>query len=267
LPIGKKKIPYVVTIHDLGFKKFPHMARLVERSYFETAMRFVKYAADIIIVDSNAIKNDLINFYQIKEKKIKVIPLGVDKYYEKKDSRQYYQKLENKLDIKNKQTILLNSIHSPRKNFSLIEKAWSLIRSKFPDATLLVTGIGRQLSKNTNILNLGFVSKRKLRALYQMVDLFVYPSLYEGFGLPILEAMSARCLVAASRIPAIKEFGLDDSCLFNPYNYQQAAEIIIHSLERRDTSSILDKNYYLASQYSWDKTAKMTAKLYFSLTT
>jgi len=224
LPLGTKKCPYIATVHDLGFKVLPQMGKKTDIAYLNFAFKNITKKADVIITDSFAVKKEIKKYYPIKESRLKVIPLGVDNFYFEKESQKYLQKTKEQYQLDNQKIIFTNSAHSSRKNIGLLTKMFTQNRHYFKNTFLIICGLINKdafqniisNNKEDNILLLGYVSKRKLRAFYQIADIFIYPSLYEGFGLPLLEALASNTLVLASNIPAFKEIITDNNLFFDP---------------------------------------------------
>ena len=135
-------------------------------------------------------------------------------------------KVRKKYGLTGKRIILTNSAHSPRKNTGFLVRVFGENKIFSDDFCLVVCGRGsgrNEIEENSSVIWPGHVDQREMRALYQMADLFVYPSLYEGFGLPVLEAMASKCLFLASDISCLREVVENKGLLFNPKEGKELA--------------------------------------------
>lgn len=268
LPEGHRLCPYVVTVHDLGFLIMPEFGRGMEIQYFSIMMKRTEKLADRVIVDSEVIKNELCRFYPDLREKVRVVPLGVDEYFGKRENSNYLRTVIDKYGLTEGKTVLVGSAHSPRKNVRALIAIWDEVRERVPGVRLLVCGtVGEfTLKMGEGVIDIGFISKRELRALYQSVDLFIYPSLYEGFGLPILEAMRSGCLLVASNLEVIRELGVNKNCLFNPLNHREMKEKICSYLEAKvQVDNEIQEHQRLALKYSWKEVSRKTMEIYQEL--
>ena len=270
LPIGKKTCPQIVTIHDLWFKIIPEIGRNIDRLYYNFAFNNLLKTADLVIADSEAVAQEIKKYSKLPDSKIKTILLGIDPLYFEKENPEYLNQIKKKYGLDSKKIILTNSVHSRRKNLPLLIKAFTNIQASFKDAVLVIYGAidkSRLVIKSSrSILVLGYLDQKESRALYQLSDIFIYPSLYEGFGLPILEAMASNCLVLASKIPSLEEIVTDQSLLFNPASPDQISERIEYYLKINDgeKQAVLNTFPKILENYSWEKTARKMINIFNS---
>ncbi|MCI1944940.1 glycosyltransferase family 4 protein [Clostridium luticellarii] len=264
----------VVTIHDL----IPYvLPETVGKGYLE---KFLKEMPDIInlsdgiITVSDCSKKDIIKFFPMAEDKIFVTPLAADEKYRplEKDICKY--KVKTEYNIENPFILYIGGF-SPRKNVSSLINAFSRVHKNLDrNYDLIIVGSNKDeldmlknLSLNLNIIKnikfTGFVEEKMLPILYNACDAFIYPSLYEGFGLPPLEAMSCGTPVITSDISSIPEVVENGGILINPFDIKS----LMYSMEallndeniRHDLSS---KALKQASKFSWKKTSENTIEAY-----
>ncbi|MFH1846633.1 MAG: glycosyltransferase family 1 protein [Candidatus Omnitrophota bacterium] len=274
-----KRCPTVVTIHDLAYKFLPDCYTLRNRLYLDLLMKKSINTSDKVIVISENTKKDVLLNFDIKEQKVEVLPLSVDEsFYPIADRKE-----EQLASVKSKygitqDFILTVSLISPRKNLvNLIRAFAKLKKMKASLHQLVIVGKKGWLFKKIfeevvacgyekDIIFCDFVSHEDLVKLYNAAEVFVYPSLYEGFGLPLLEAMACDCPVVASNISSIPEVCADAAILFDPHNFVEIANAIGQVLtESSLKKSLIEKGRIRAAFFSWRKTAEGTAKVYNSL--
>lgn len=257
-PLGVK---VVMTVHDIIPNLFPKWHPLKRRLYFKYFLKYrFKFVERFITVSENT-KKDLINFFNINENKIDVVCAGV--------SKNYQQNLElNKDDF-----ILGVSTLEPRKNFKRLIDAYIYLKEKYNIVEKLYI-VGKEGWFFKGILNIpqkykqniifkGYVSEEELIQLYQTAKLFVYPSFYEGFGLPVLEAMACGCPVITSNTSSLPEVGGDAALYVNPEDTDQVAEKIYQVLSDQNLQNDMSqKGVKQAGKFSWEKCAQETIRVY-----
>lgn len=264
----------IVTIHDL----IPYvMPETVGKGYLTKFLRElpkVMELSDGIITVSEWSKKDILKFFPIDENKVFVTPLAADKKYTQLDKEKCRFELKNKYNI-SKPFILYIGGFSPRKNVKALLIAFSQVFSKLNhEYELVIVGANRDdgscLSKMSNSLDVasniiftGYVPESDLPILYNGCDVFAYPSLYEGFGLPPLEAMSCGTPVITSNISSIPEVVGDGGILIDPFNtasLMEALEMVINDDSMRN--DLIKKALLRIEQFSWKKTAEKTIDIY-----
>jgi glycosyltransferase involved in cell wall biosynthesis len=264
----------VVTIHDL----IPYiMPETVGKGYL---LKFLKYipriieASDGIITVSNCSKNDILKYFPVDPNKIFVTPLATDKIYKPIDKKYCKDYLSKKYGVNNNFILYIGGF-SPRKNVNLLIKAFEMVKSSVEDdIKLLICGARKDaieklqaLSHNSkvseSIIFTDYVEGYDLPIFYNACEIFVYPSLYEGFGLPPLEAMSCGAPVITSNISSISEVVNDGALLINPTDADELASNMYHLLTDKDTRDAWSKKGLLqANGFSWIKTAEETLAVY-----
>ena len=259
-------IPIVVTIHDLSFHYYPN--DFLKRDLFKLK-NWTKYSvknAKKIIAVSQSTKQDLIRFYDISEDKIQVIYNGFEKNI---TNSQLDTKVIQK--IKKQSYILYVGTLQPRKNLERLIEAFSLVKNKNLDLVIVgkrgwmfeeILEAPKKYGVSGRVKFLDSVSDEELPNLYRNALCFILPSLYEGFGLPILEAMKYGCPVLASNVSSLPEAGGDAALYFDPENTGDIArslESIIQNSELR--KDLIKKGYQQVKKFSWEKSAKETLKV------
>lgn len=264
----------VVTIHDL----IPYiMPETVGKGYllkFLKDMPTIIEMADAIITVSEYSKKDILKFFPIDPDKIFVTPLSANENYKPLNKNMCKQYLYNKYKI-DAPFILYIGGFSPRKNVQSLIKAYEmLMKEENIDTKLVICGAKKdELEKIINISNKSKVSSKiiftdyvpdeDLPIFYNCSEIFVYPSLYEGFGLPPLEAMSCGTPVITSNTSSIPEVTKDSALLLNPYDTELLANSIYKLLTNNELKLNLSQKGFMRSlSFSWEKTAKKTLKVY-----
>lgn len=255
------KRPFVITVHDLIHEKFSYLS--ADKKLLDCKKKLISKANKIIAI-SNCTKNDLIEIYKVPEEKVEVIYHGSN------------LTSNNELPTINlpENYILFTGQRAGYKNFDNFAKAFAIIHKKYPEINLICTGSRLnpselELLKSLGILdvtNSYYVSDSELTALYKHALCFVYPSLYEGFGIPILEAFNAGCPLALSEASCFPEIAKDAGLYFNPNDIESIAnaiEQVIVDCNLRD--ELTTKGFMRIKSFSWNKMAKETYNMYKSL--
>jgi len=252
----------VVTIHDLTHLKYPQfLPSKFHYWYFKFMLGMATKKASKIITVSHNTKKDIIDFFNTDPDKIKVIHSGVGKGFVIKQKSEVSYLYEKYNILQGKKIILYVGNLLPHKNLEGLLKAVPLIEK---DCVLILAGKnfkGRtaQAVEADNypslLLYAGEVSQDELTDFYNLADLFVLPSLYEGFGFPVLESFACGTPVACSNTSSLPEVGGKHAFYFDPKNEADIAKTINNALEWRGNPLTL-REYAL--QFSWEKTAMET---------
>lgn len=267
----------VTTIHDFAVYKYPET--FVSRGGHDIIqnqkrrLHFVKNYSDMIIAVSEATKKDALEILNIPEEKIKVIYEAGDPIYSKR-SLEEIEETKTKYKIKDDYLLCVGT-REPRKNLDRVMMAFVEITTANPDLTLVIAGkygwgqdLGTKYNpptggQNTKFKILGFVEKEDLARLYSGAKAFLYPSLYEGFGLPILEAMNCDCPVITSNLGAMKEIAGGAAILVEPRAVEEIASAISKVCRSSQTrEDLVAKGRKRVSQFSWEKAALHTLEAY-----
>jgi glycosyltransferase involved in cell wall biosynthesis len=263
-----KKARIVTTIHDLTPLKFPnyHPKRTV--SAYQHGLNWIKKEADAVITDSYTTKVDLIEEMQIESKKIHVVYLGVSPEF-----RQFHRSLAEQgpslIERVKKnygitgEYLLSVGTHEPRKNLDRVIEAFSILKL---NKNLVIAGNygwGKKPQNAKGVQLIGYVAQEDLPALYAGASCFIYPSLYEGFGLPVVEAMAVGCPVVTSYKGSLAEIATDAAVLVNPEKVDAIALGIEAALHNR--KFLIEAGLKQSAKFTWEQTAIETLKVYESV--
>ncbi|MBN1384727.1 MAG: glycosyltransferase family 4 protein [Elusimicrobia bacterium] len=269
-----KKCPTVITIYDLAFLYYPECFTRRNVMYFKAMLTGSINKADAIIAISENTKRDIINHFKVHPDKIKVIYGGVDSFFRIVSDAEKISHIKKKFNI-NRSYILNVSLISPRKNLiSLLKSFKRLKEDKNIDCQLVIAGEKgwryKDIFKTVSSLNLddstvftGCVSNEELLHLYNNAMLFAYPSLYEGFGLPVLEAMACGCPVVASNTSSIPEVCADAAMLVDPENIDDLTGAIYKMITEDSVKQVYKKKGLERIKcFLWKETAQETLYVY-----
>ncbi len=235
LPIGinRSRIKSVVTIHDLIYLHFPHQFGWISRKIYSLKVKYACRVANKIVAISEHTKNDLIRYLHINPDKIEVIYQGVDPSFKTIRSKEENEKVREKYNLPNRFLLSVSTIEE-RKNLLLTVKALKLLNSCIPlvvvgKSTPYTAEIKAYITANEldkQVVFLDNVEFQDLPSCYQLASAFIYPSIYEGFGIPILEALYSKVPVIAATGSCLEEAGGVGSIYIDPKNEQQLADKI-----------------------------------------
>ena len=263
----------MVTIHDLTHLIYPEFLPIkLVHWYFRFIFWFVSKRADKIIVVSESTKKDLIRFYKTDESKITVIPSGVGKEFVRKTQKEY-DYLYEKFNIpRDKKILLYVGNLLPHKNLNGLLKGFAQMKSK-ENCRLIFVGKSfdgrtkatqeRELGIEDLTIHAGMVSQEDLVNFYNLADLFVLPSLYEGFGLPVLEAFACGTPVACSNTSSLPEVGGTIAKYFDPNDPASIADTLEKSLDDKGKHDAAMEAW--VSNFSWEDSSRRTREVAESL--
>jgi glycosyltransferase involved in cell wall biosynthesis len=261
---------FIVTIHDLTLLFFPDTAKqtnLVKRSAYKFAMKKACQNASKVIAVSENTKNDIMKAFKTPSNKIEVI-------YEAADDINSELRIENlelrREDKISKPIILYVGQYRVHKNIKGLLRAYKILKKEIDCQLVLVGNVPEEyrnlIDKGPDLRDIimpGFVSDKELAAWYKTASVFVFPSFYEGFGLPGLEAMIMETPVVASKSSALPEIYKDAAIYFDPGNSQDIADKIKLVLtNNKINKDLVQKGREVVKLYSWKKTALETLKVY-----
>ncbi|MDP2893255.1 MAG: glycosyltransferase family 1 protein, partial [Sulfurimonas sp.] len=270
--IRAKKL--ICTLHDFSFKLQPHWHPKERIEYFNKNFDLVK-KADHVITGSNFTKQEIIDYMQIPQDKISVIYHGVNRELYREYPQDELQETKAEFDLPKKFLLFVGSIE-PRKNLLTLLKAYNLLSKEEKDKLpLILVGFKgwsnqetmQEVEKNQeHIRYLGYVSDTKLSHIYNLATIFIYPSLYEGFGLPPLEAMACGTPVIVSNVASLPEVCGSAALYVDPTDIEDIKDKILILLNdeilREEFSK---KSKAQAALFSWDKAAQEHLKVMASL--
>ncbi|MBW9221790.1 glycosyltransferase family 4 protein [Methanothermococcus sp. SCGC AD-155-C09] len=266
---GQKK---VITVHDIMAFRFPDISDIITRYRYKFLLPKTLRTADKIISDSYSTKKDIIKYFKIPEDNVKVIHLGVDEDY-KPLSKEEINNIKRKHNI-NYPFILYTGGLAPNKNVERLIYAFYKLKKQLPKYKLIITGIKRykyksifetidKLNLQKDVIFTGYVPDEDLPGLYNAADLFVYPSIYEGFGLPPLEAMACGTPVITSNTSSLPEVVGNAGIIIDPYDVDRLSRAMYEVLSNDGLREELrKKGLKRAKLFNWRKTAEETLKVY-----
>jgi glycosyltransferase involved in cell wall biosynthesis len=275
LPV-RKMCRYVVTIHDLVPLFFPKLVPWKHLLFFKLFMKRAAKTADIIITDSKHSKQDIIHHLAVPEEKIRVIYLGYKPRHKNDNEQRSLQDVLIHYGIVQPYLLFVGVIE-PKKNLERIVQAFSLLRQRIALGKklqlVIVGGKGwfykdlyqkvQELCLNKDIIFTGFVPDEDLPYLYTGAEVFVFPSIYEGFGLPVVEAMSYGVPVVTSNVSSLPEIVGNTGILVDPKNPKAICEGIAEVFSDPQKQAQMRQNGPVqAQQFSWTRTAAETYKVY-----
>ena len=250
----------VVTIHGLEYEYYPKMYPVSHLNYLRWSTKYALKNAQKIITVSESTKNDLIKLYNANPEKIKVIYHGVNLLKSKSESK-------NK---KSEKYILFIGRLETKKNVNGLIEAFNLLKKKYqvPHKLILAGTQGYGVKeilkkiKNNDIILPGYVTEEEKMLLLKEAEMFILPSFYEGFGMPILEAQAVNCPVVTSNVSSMPEVAGEGSILINPNNIEQIAESMYKIINDNDfRKRLIQEGYQNVKKFSWEKCAQETLEI------
>jgi glycosyltransferase involved in cell wall biosynthesis len=250
VPSPRSDAPTVVTLHDVQHRDLPEFFGPARRSFRRLAYDRAARAAEAVIVTSEFVRGRARDVLDLDPSRVHVIPLGID------------HTVFRPGDDEREALIVYPARGWPHKNHARLFHAFAALRETRPQLRLVLTGGGLERLEPVpeGVEILGEVSPGQLAALYRRAACLVYPSLYEGFGIPPLEAMACGCPVAASNAGAIPEVCGEAAVLFDPTDVEAMAAAMLDADTRRDELSKLGRAH--AAQFTWDETARRHEDVY-----
>ena len=282
--IDKTATKTVITVHDLIFERYPGTYHFDERYTHRWKMKQSCKIADAVIATSQQTKEDLINFYKIPAEKIFVCYQNCNPVFEKKVSEAEKAIVKKRYHLPDQYFLFVSSI-TKRKNLITVCKGLQALKNKM-DIPLLVIGDGKKekavvklflqkngLEKQVIFLNElpvskedGFVKSTDFPAIYQQALALVYPSYFEGFGIPLLEALWSGLPVIASNTSSLPEVGGDAALYFSPNDSEMLAGILLQlSSDKALAENLKIKGLKQASRFTPQKHAKEVMDIYLSI--
>jgi glycosyltransferase involved in cell wall biosynthesis len=268
-------IPHIITIHDLSFMHYPEFFTPLARAWHLTRAKLQSQKATHIITDSEFTKNDLITLLKTQSNKISVIPLGLNPQFKKIDpADKTLNDFKNKHDLTFPFILYLGTLE-PRKNIPTLIRAWNIVKQKsqFRDLRLILAGkkgwlyqdIIKEIAKSAfkkDIILFGPINSSERVLLYNLSKAFVYPSFFEGFGLPPLEAQACGVPVITSDRTALAENLTGSAILINPWKINNLALAIEQTISNeRERETLIAKGLENIKRFNWTIAGKATMNI------
>ncbi|MFN3550201.1 MAG: glycosyltransferase family 4 protein [Endomicrobiia bacterium] len=263
-------IPLINSLFDVIYLMVkPYRNQLKNRIHIKNFIKIASKKVKKTLTCSNSTKNDLIEHLSLPEEKIEVVYLSVDERFVPQTTQKIFE-IKNKYGIYKKYILYVGNF-SPHKNVKNLIEAYKILQKEIrQDYTLVLIGDRRTVvakfiepDKSDNYIVIENVPDDDLAALYSGAELFVFPSLYEGFGLPPLEAMACGCPVISSNTSSMPEI-LGDACLyFNPYDVEEIKGKIKIVLEKHSLrNELIQKGFERVKNYSTEKMVKKLLEVF-----
>jgi glycosyltransferase involved in cell wall biosynthesis len=260
-----KKIPVyhdIVYFEDFDFREFKFFDNLHHRMMIPVAARFS--VIDLTVSDFTASR--MKSLLHIRPDKIRVVKEGVEPHFKKISDTKKLTRTAEKYNIKTPFFFYAGSL-SPRKNMVNLIKAFTKIKDSIPHVVYFTGGdswldteVHDMITKNglhDRIIKLGFISEEELVIMYNLADCYLYPSLYEGFGLPILEAQACGCPVITSNVSSCPEVAGEGALYVDPRNIDEIAQSMLRiAKDKKLKQSLIAAGMKNCRRFTWEKTAR-----------
>ena len=276
LPPVSGNIPTLLTVHDLSFIHYPETfpARLV--AYLNQVVPWSVNRATHILADSQSTKDDLIDFWQVRPDKVTVLYSGVDDMFQPVTDEARLTAVSRKYNLGRAPYLLSVGTIQPRKNYQMLIRAFQPVAARYPHNLVIAGGKGwlydemlaevERQGLNGRVHFIGFVEDADLPALYSGAALFALPSLYEGFGLPLLEAMACGVPALSAHVSSLPEVVGDAAVQLPPTREtawtQAIADLLAAPAQR---AQMIAAGFRQARQFSWRQSAQQLRQIYRQL--
>ncbi len=273
LPTRGKKI---VTVYDLCFIEYPHLSDKESRRVFSSRIEQSLYRADRIITISRFSKEQILKRFSVDNDKVHVTHLGIDQNFWRDVTQKETERVKSKFNLPSSYLLFVGA-QEPRKNIGNLIEALKIVHRQHKRMPLVLAG--REGKDSLSVLDridahdlkqwvkmTGYLNDLELRVVYSLAAAFIFPSLCEGFGLPLLEAMASGIPVMASQTSALPEICQDAALYFDPEQPEDIAEKILHLLKDPDLrKDLIERGEKRVLNFSWESMAEQTLSIYRSL--
>jgi glycosyltransferase involved in cell wall biosynthesis len=274
--LWQRPCPLIATIHDLAAFRVLKKYDLARTFYGRVVVKFLAWRQDEIITVSQNTARDIEEFFRIPKEDLRVIYNGIDhERFAPRDRVQSQQAVAGKFRLAKPFFLYVARLEHPGKNHRRLIEAFERFKEQTNSEWQLALGgsdwHGAELihariaesAYSSDIRTLGFVSSEDLPALYSAAEAFIYPSLYEGFGLPPLEAMACGCPVISSDRGSLGEVVSDAAWIVDPEDVEDMCDALLqlHS-EAKSRTALIQKGLLRAREFSWERAARETLAVY-----
>lgn len=268
-----KPCPSVVTLHDMTFSLYPELHLWYKRLFFNSMIPLAVRRADALIAVSASTRADTIRLLHAAPEKIFSIPYGIDPAFHPIAAAATLSGTRAKYHLPEKFVLYVGNLE-PRKNLPALVRAFASIAASHRDTKLVLAGSRgwkdapvfaavNKLGLTDVVLFPGFIPQADLPAVYSLARAFVYPSLYEGFGLPVLEAMACGLPVITSNLSSLPEIVEDAGILIDPRSERELADALRQILtDGALHERLASRGLKRAAKFSWERTARETLAVY-----
>ncbi|HPN54462.1 MAG TPA: glycosyltransferase family 1 protein [Candidatus Moranbacteria bacterium] len=278
-----KIIKIVTIVHDISFNSFPQLIKFSDLFFLKTLIPLSLRRANKIIGVSQFTRNEIIKFYKIKPEKVDYIYDSVSDDFLNSQSGEEIpetkkEEIRKKYNLPEKFILYMGTLQ-PRKNIPQLVEAYAAVENKLGGIKLVICGnrqahnfdrkIDKAIAKNKleeNVIFPGFIEEEDKKTIFQMAYAFVFPSLYEGFGIPVLEAMSQKVPVLASDIPSLKEIAQDGALYFDATSIadfsQKLYDVCVNDSLRAE---LIQSGVARIGFFSWKNSAQKMLAIYQEL--
>lgn len=265
--------PIVTTVHDVHWRRFPETFPTKDRWLMEIFLPLTFYRASAVITDSFASQRDLVQFFRVPPSKVHVVYLAAEERFFVQLSENERRKVLERYGL-TEGYVLFVGVLQPRKNLERLLHAFALLRPKIECHPLVIVGklgwktqrllqLVKELKLSDCVKFTGYVTDEDLPAIYQGAKVFAYPALWEGFGLPVLEAMASGIPVLTSDTSSLSEIAEGAAMLVDPLSVRSIFEGLYQLLvDEKLRDELRQKGLERARQFSWRKTAQETLQIY-----
>ncbi|EKE16309.1 MAG: mannosyltransferase B-like protein [uncultured bacterium] len=264
-----RKIKIITIIHDISFNFFSKMIKFSDLFFLKILIPISLFRTDKILGVSKFTRDEIIKFYKINPDKVDFFHNAVSENFKNKYSKEELERIRNKYSLPKKFILYLGTLQ-PRKNLPFLIKSYAKIRNDLAGTKLVLAGNKNAHNTDKNIdievemNNLqqdvifpGYIDEGDKPVIYALAHIFVFPSLYEGFGIPILEAFCSQTPVLASDIPSLREVGGDAAFFANPSSLDEFSKALYDiSINNDLRNRLISSGNKRAELFSWEKTAK-----------
>ena len=267
-------IPWIVTVYDLSFIRYPQSFNVANRLYLSWAVRDAMRRASHIIAISESTRRDLIATYGVSPRKVSVVYCGTDSSFTPARSQKQIDEFRARRNVPAKMILYVGTIE-PRKNIARLLRAFARAKrdARLPHQLVLIGARGWKYAEVDAVIaqeNIagdvtfaGYVPQEELPDWYRAADLFVYPSRYEGFGLPPLEAMACGTPVVTSNVSSLPEVVGNAALLVSPDDEAALADAIARALsDRALRAQMIARGVTQAARFSWERAGCATTDVY-----
>jgi glycosyltransferase involved in cell wall biosynthesis len=260
-PVREFGCPIVMCIHDINAQK--NMSNVTHYVYRKLSIPRGAKIADYVVTVSEFSKNEIINELEVPSQKVNVIYNGIDSYYRSSDPG-------TEFELPDKYVLFVGSMN-PRKNINRIIKSFDKIKTEtdLPHRLVMIGPDNKSIFKNTNeygnnnIILPGFVSKQKLKFAYENADVFIYPSLYEGFGIPPFEALACGTPVVTSNTTSLGELVSEGALQVDPTSTDEISNALKEVITNKELSNeLIESGECLTKKYTWRKVTRRLEKVF-----